>query len=708
MSSRTDARDATTRKVRDGLHRLMPFALAASLAAGGVAAAQTPPSAGESSVVDSLATATTRHATPGGATAGACDSWADACDLQTALAVAASGDEIWVATGVHKPADGTNRSATFQLKGGVALYGGFVGTETARDQRNVAANVTVLSGDIDSNDVTDANGVVTDPADIQGDNAYSVVTCSGADAVVLDGFTVTAGHGGESTSIRSGGGMLILASNPTVANVIFIGSITSRGGGMAIISGSPTLSNVTFRSNVAYGYGGGLHASSSSSPTLGNVVFMNNSASGGGGMMSEVGGGATLTDVTFAGNHAGASGGGMYSTLGSQPVLTNVTFSNNDAAYFGGGMYDERSSPVLTNVTFANNASSTGGGLHNYDNSNPILANVTFASNAAEKGGAIGTTYCSDCPSVPRVYNTIFLKGETGDNCYGAFAADSTNNMADDASCGSSATQSDSMNLGTLGDYGGNTQTIPLLQGSSAIDAADAAHCPATDQRGMPRPYPAGGLCDVGAFELSELFLPLKAYYPFSGNADDASGNGMNGVNHRGTLTSDRDGNPDSAYHFNGQAYIDIPGSAALNGMQSFTLSAWINTSVKDNGVVLSKVSPNRDFVLSLSPVGGGSVNAQFAHGGTYYHCWATQPKVPVNTWTHLAAVWTGSAWRLYINGALASERLVNGPAPLWTGTSFQIGALLSSYGRFVGAIDEVRIHSKALSENEIAWLMSQ
>jgi hypothetical protein len=53
--------------------------------------------------------------------------------------------------------------------------------------------------------------------------------------------------------------------------------------------------------------------------------------------------------------------------------------------------------------------------------------------------------------------------------------------------------------LGTLGNYGGPTLTIPLLIGSPAIDAADSVSCPATDQRGLPRPY--GPACDIGAFE---------------------------------------------------------------------------------------------------------------------------------------------------------------------------------------------------------------
>src|SRR5690606_7714723 len=102
-------------------------------------------------------------AAPGGDGA----SWATAFhDLQDALAIAQAGDEVWIAEGLYKPTEGSDRTATFTLMSGVALYGGFDGTETQREERDWEANVTVLSGDV---------GVPGDSTD----NAYHVVTASG-------------------------------------------------------------------------------------------------------------------------------------------------------------------------------------------------------------------------------------------------------------------------------------------------------------------------------------------------------------------------------------------------------------------------------------------------------------------------------------------------------------------------------------------------
>ena len=323
------------------------------------------------------------YAAPDGATSGNCNSWANACTLQYALSLAQSGDEIWVKKGIHYPGPASDRTATFALKNGVALYGGFAGTESSRDARNWQANPTVLSGDIDRNDITDANGVVMTTTHIVGNNAYHVVTAENVDSTaVLDGFLVTAGKADGSYPYSYGGGMYAYSSTLTLRNLIFRGnSASGSGGGMYHYKGSPTLTNVTFSGNSA-DYGGGM--CNSGDPTLTNVTFSGNSANQyGGGMYNS--GDPTLTNVTFSGNSAKQYGGGMYNS--GDPTLTNVTFSGNSAYGSGGGMYNSFGKPTLTNAIMWGNTANTGPEVYNYY-SYPYYALVTSYSDIRGCGGS--------------------------------------------------------------------------------------------------------------------------------------------------------------------------------------------------------------------------------------------------------------------------------------------------------------------------------
>ncbi len=117
-------------------------------------------------------------------------SWYDAyLYLQDALSSAVSGNEIWVARGTYptdrntaNPGGTGSRSAAFYLTNGVGIYGGFVGKELARTERNYLNYKSVLSGDI---------GIIAST----GDNSYHVIYTTGKDATaVLDGFTITCGN----------------------------------------------------------------------------------------------------------------------------------------------------------------------------------------------------------------------------------------------------------------------------------------------------------------------------------------------------------------------------------------------------------------------------------------------------------------------------------------------------------------------------------
>lgn len=266
-------------------------------------------------------------------TSGDCSTWTDACDLQDALSTAVSGDQIWVAAEAYKPTAGSDRQATFQLKSGVAIYGGFPNTgDPSWEDRDWETNITILSGDLNNDDGADFTN--------NGENSYHVVTGSAVDATaILDGFTIKGGNANGDWFLPEG-----------------------SGGGMHNTGASPTLTNLIFSSNAAC-YGGGLHNTSLSHPTL--------------------------TNVAFSSNQALYNGGGIHNAIYSHPILTTVTFNNNSATVYGGGLYNSFSSPTMTDVTFSDNiASEIGGGIFNYENS-PSLTDVTFSGNKANDGGGM-------------------------------------------------------------------------------------------------------------------------------------------------------------------------------------------------------------------------------------------------------------------------------------------------------------------------------
>ncbi len=327
------------------------------------------------------------YAAPAAAGTGDCSTWTDACTLQTALGGALSGDEIWVQAGIHTP--GVNRTDAFSLKNGVALYGGFAGTETLRTQRDWQANVTVLSADIDHNDITDAHGVVTSTANITGSNACQVTLASGVDSsAVLDGFSITAAWATCQYPGFVGGGMYLSSSSPTLANLTFSGNYAYYGGGMYLSSSSPALRSVLFAGNVGEYNGGGMVNYDACNPTLADVAFIGNSSPSGdaGGMWNYLNT-PVLTNALFSGNTSSWRGGAMYNGS-SNPKLTNVAFYSNSAPN-GGGMYNHSSTVRLAGATFHDNrASSDGGAINNY-NSNLTLVNCVLWGDGAPNGSEI-------------------------------------------------------------------------------------------------------------------------------------------------------------------------------------------------------------------------------------------------------------------------------------------------------------------------------
>ncbi|NCD33990.1 MAG: hypothetical protein EOL87_11330, partial [Spartobacteria bacterium] len=413
------------------------------------------------------------YAVPGGLTNGPCDSWATAGDLHYVRNwLSDPGYEIWVKAGTYTPRDGDGnltRNATFLMIYG-ALYGGFNGTETNRNQRDPQANLTVLSGDLNGDDGADfAN---------RTDNALHVLTLSDG---TVDGFTISGGQADGIDSESIGGGVYNSGiGNPTLNNVTLTDNFAVDGGGLYTVEDAAiTLTDVTFSGNRAADNGGGMAVGSDASPLLRRVTFSDNEGGASGGMMANNGFGSAvnLINVTFSGNSATntgsdvRAGGGLLAKSSAIVYLTNCTFSGNSATstafIAAGGIASDMGTVNIGNTIVAGNTSATA----NPDISGPgfqSLGHNLIGLDDDEIGG--------------------LEPGANGDLI-------GTNGVPIDA------------RLAPLADNGGLTHTMALLTNSPARDAGDDALAPPADQRGVSRPQ--GSHCDIGAFELDYAALTV-------------------------------------------------------------------------------------------------------------------------------------------------------------------------------------------------------
>lgn len=215
-------------------------------------------------------------------------SWSDAfVSLQDALGLAeapgSAVQEVWVARGTYKPAPlGGDRAVSFRLVGGVTVYGGFSGWEDMLDQRDPSLNETILSGDLNGDDVQSGENT--------GENSVHVVTWdSDFGTSILDGFTVTEGNadGGDVWPYAhgEGGGILIYhgLGDVRLANCIIRRNSAIRGGGLVSSKPNTVIDNCFFDRNSAND-GGGLYVSYSIE--VRGCRFVSNVANNGGAVYS--------------------------------------------------------------------------------------------------------------------------------------------------------------------------------------------------------------------------------------------------------------------------------------------------------------------------------------------------------------------------------------------------------------------------------------
>ncbi|MFN8382105.1 MAG: choice-of-anchor Q domain-containing protein [Anaerolineales bacterium] len=270
---------------------------------------------------------------------------------------------------------------------------------------------------------------------------------------------------GDTVYITSG--TYLFSTNGTPNVIIINKNITLSGGwdtsfnsqsGASIIDGANINNGILMISGVA---------------TVENFIIQS-AKSANSGAIYIVNGNFTLKNSTLRENSAIDKGAGIFIETGTVAVI-NSTLTGNSAGGSGGGIYASSSngtSITIQNSTIAYNIAITGGGIVQA-NSTYTITNSIIANNSASVSGP-------DCFGTIAAANFNIIKNISGCNI-----TSGGNNLNVDPGIDSNQTT--------------NMFLHSLLIGSPAINAGTSSGCPATDQRGYPRPQ--GNNCDIGSVE---------------------------------------------------------------------------------------------------------------------------------------------------------------------------------------------------------------
>ncbi|GAB3758967.1 hypothetical protein GCM10028817_32840 [Spirosoma pomorum] len=414
---------------------------------------------------------TIRYVKQGGSGDGS--SWSNASANLQAMIDAQGVQQVWVASGRYTRTGG----GSFVMKNGVAIYGGFGGSETALDQRSP---VNPVAGQVSSTTLT------------VGSSGGAVINNNGLNSTArLDGVVITGG------STEFGGGIYNLNSNPSFANCVITNNTASGfGGGIYNSNSSPSFTNCTIANNTANSGNGGGIFNERSSPTLTNCAITNNTAIIGGGIYNRSSS-PRFTNCTIANNSTtnGGRGGGIYNQS-SSPGFANCLLSGNSANLGGAMRNDNSSSPTLTGCTLTANRATFGAALINYSSSQPQLTNCILWDNQE----AANTSINNDTGT-----------GVTANYCLiGSGEADvtGTNNLT-----------------ATVSPFVGGTD-YRLRAGSPATDAGDPTSTTTTsgttDLAGNPRFFQNGRI-DIGAYEDQTPPQPIRYVKATASGTGDGS-----------------------------------------------------------------------------------------------------------------------------------------------------------------------------------------
>lgn len=291
------------------------------------------------------------------------EDWANALTtLQDALAAAVAGDQIWIAQGVYRPDQGVgfglgDRTASFQLPLGVAIYGGFPAGGGTWQDRDPEYFCTVLSGDLKENDRAGFW--------FHGDNSFHVIQVVASDPhTILNGCTIAGGNASPAGGTDGrGGGILLSGGELSVQYCIFRDNLALEGGAVYNHGANPVFIRCRFTANYANNRAGAIGNAGNSCPVVACCRFLGNGAYESGGAIENIDSLAcpTVINSIFMDNKAGW-GGALAGRGSSRPVLWNCTLYANEAREAGGGIWSEHyiTSPVVVSCILWQNTDNAG------------------------------------------------------------------------------------------------------------------------------------------------------------------------------------------------------------------------------------------------------------------------------------------------------------------------------------------------------------
>lgn len=205
----------------------------------------------------------------------------------------------------------------------------------------------------------------------------------------------------------------------------------------------------------------------------------------------------------------------------------------------------------------------------------------------------------------------------------------------------------------------------------------------------------------------------LVGEWDFTGNAKDSTPYSDNGTVSGATLTTDRFGNTNSAYSFNGTAFITL-GSNLFSSNNSGTLSMWVKPStIASTQSFWGDAFSSGDLMRFYQPLSDPTTVAiQFDHGGTNNAINTPHNTLTTTNWYHVVVTSNGSSWTIYVNGVAQTLGVIAGSNQgQWLSSlsgntyTMYIGQGASGYSNFNGLIDDVRIYNRALSVAEVSAL---